>query len=269
MATFRGILLGLFLAGAAAPASAATLPFTATLTVGFGTLPPIVLTASGIGVSNGGGMMFTVPSGLFATTRTFTGLNSTILQPSQVTVKLYSNLQGVFNPSFAPAIAHTPTVGLLGKNLTLPAAPPGTGVGGAMPLVGNATVWALGFPLIMLPFTVGAGTTTVMAANGAIYATVFPTFWSTGYGFGIYTPGSMTVSYFVITGSDTRTPGGAGRITLVTPIVANVSVGGTPSDTGIRIMLSVNFIPEPGTGLLVGAGIVGLALAGRRRRRAG
>ena len=65
-----------------------------------------------------------------------------------------------------------------------------------------------------------------------------------------------------ITGSDARTPGGVGVVTLVSPVKVITSVAG---NVPVVVTLRVNFVPEPGTVLLLGGGIVALAIAGRRR----
>jgi len=55
-------------------------------------------------------------------------------------------------------------------------------------------------------------------------------------------------------------------ITLITPIKVVTSLAGTTAVFGI---LTLNFlpIPEPGTLLLLGSGIAGLAVLGRKKQR--
>lgn len=67
-------------------------------------------------------------------------------------------------------------------------------------------------------------------------------------------------------GSDTRTASGAGRVTLISPTsidTGNLMLGTTP---GIWRM-SLFFVPEPGTVLLIVSGAAGLAFIGRRRMK--
>ena len=263
MRSFKRWALGLCLIGAAAPASGATLPFTATLTIALGDLPPINMTASGTAFSAGAGGSFTLPSGLFATSVYIPPTSITAITIHHVTVQLLGNGPGSFNPSFAPPLGNPSRVALLGNNLVFPPSPPGTGVGGGMPLLGSAFVNIFGLFTMTLPFSVGAGTSTQMATQGGIVITVVQTFWSTGFGLGL--PANTPYDFFLLTGSDSRTPGGAGPVTLVTPVVAVTNAG---RNFGIGATLTVNFIPEPGTALALAAGVVGLGVAGRRRQRA-
>ena len=56
--------------------------------------------------------------------------------------------------------------------------------------------------------------------------------------------------------------GGAGSLVLVTPVKVITNVAGTLAAFGI---LSLTYVPEPGTLLLLGLGVAGLAAIGRRR----
>ena len=66
------------------------------------------------------------------------------------------------------------------------------------------------------------------------------------------------------TTTSTAQPGG--MLQLVTPnqIVTNIPIGSSDK-VGSFVILVIRFIPEPGLLLLLGSGVVGLALVGRKR----
>ena len=67
-------------------------------------------------------------------------------------------------------------------------------------------------------------------------------------------------------GSDARTPGGRGQITLVSP--AKIFFGSGGDNAALLGTLQVNFVPEPGAPLLLGTGAA-LLLSRRSPRRRG
>jgi hypothetical protein len=80
---------------------------------------------------------------------------------------------------------------------------------------------------------------------------------------GVSLPGSV-LGNFTVTGMNALSPAGGGTLTLVSP-------GKVVVNTGNRLpliaTLTLNYVPEPGTASLLGAGALGLAYLGRRRRR--
>ena len=254
---------------ASSPARAATLPFTAVLTIQVGDLPAAAFTGSGVALSNGLGGIFTLPSNIFSGSSVFpiSVLPTTVMYISQFKIVVSGNTAGSFNPSFSPPLLHT-KVPLFGDTAMMRAAVSlsGGGVGGPMQIGGAAFVNILGFTSVAIPLSnLGVGSTT-LATAGAIQIQPVATQWSTGRGkmFGVG-PSIYYTPHAYITGSDMRTAGGAGQVTLITPVkvfTANAGVGHLPVFT----RLQVTFIPEPGTALLVGAGLVGLAAFHRKRR---
>jgi len=72
---------------------------------------------------------------------------------------------------------------------------------------------------------------------------------------------------FMFTGSDARTPNGLGQIVLVSPSVVHMAtLGYEVQNFAIGATLTLQFVPEPGTFLLVGSGAVALGALGQRRR---
>lgn len=71
-----------------------------------------------------------------------------------------------------------------------------------------------------------------------------------------------TISY---EGTDSRTPGGRGQVTLVSPTKVTVFESGPPFI--VLGTLTLSFVPEPGTLSLLGAGVAVLGALGRRRLR--
>jgi len=114
-------------------------------------------------------------------------------------------------------------------------------------------------------------------------ASAFP--WTTGVvSISGLTSSSAPIANLVVAGGNNLTAGGGGSITLVAPSITTACVGaiwqfpvgpcmGGPSAGGLSIshtasanFLTLNFLPEPGTLLLLGAGLAALAAVDRRKR---
>ncbi|HME70932.1 MAG TPA: PEP-CTERM sorting domain-containing protein [Myxococcota bacterium] len=127
-----------------------------------------------------------------------------------------------------------------------------------MLITGNAFIAGL-----LVPLAIGApGTkfaTNLTAMGGVVAITAVGASWTAG-------APRLTFSKMHIQGSNQLTPGGAGTLALVSPgrVFTTLSASPVLSEPSF---LNLTFVPEPGTLLLVGAGVVGLAAVGVRRHR--
>jgi len=261
-------------------AGAGPMPVNGTLTVALGSLGGPSLTGSGIGSSAGGvGSAATVPAGLLALTSpvsvviTPPAIGLTLITLPATTGSPVTNQAGSFTPQ---APAQTPGDGGL---------PHGGTLGGAM---GNNGIAKLYFgPTTSLPSCTGtnciAGSVPLkyiggggngMAVVAGLPVTVIGAVWN-NLGVNATTP-TKTLKIqkaaagipitITVTAFDKRTPGGAGTLQLVAPVNAKLAAGGLGILPVVGV-LTLQFVPEPGTLLLVGSGIVGLVAFGRKRAR--
>jgi hypothetical protein len=243
MRKFLGLLFaGAMVVGVATSSQAGTLGIGGTLSLTIGALPPVAL-------PDNGGATLLVSSGSGA----------------------FTEVAGVFGPATIPLSASLFTGVPQISGLTLlsfgngtKAVSGGVGTGG---LAGTALVTVLQSLNLSIPLTVvGQAGATVQAGAGAIIITVVGQGWTTGVamvtGITSTTAGTNVLNTATLTGSDNRTAGHAGTITLVSGFQAITSVAGTLPGFAIQ---ALTFVPEAGTLVLLGTGAIGLALYGRRR----
>jgi len=259
------------LAVALAAAPAAALPFTATLGISFGPLGQLVFPGAGSGSSTASAV--TLPGG------TFVGAGQVALSPDPG----FIYLRAVVSGNGAGVLSGDPLAGTL----------PVFGRFAGLIADGGGPLTALYFPLFSShaqgstarPVGLGVGGTWsfVITKLPSLYQKVFHTGWSTGMktftgvvqtytyhdpdGFGASHPVKRTApGTAMYTGSDSRTPGGLGQVTLISPTKVVTTLVGPPVYSVVALgELTLNFVPEPSTGLLLGAGVALLAVLGRSR----
>jgi hypothetical protein len=139
-------------------------------------------------------------------------------------------------------------------------------VGGNMSVNGTANVYGIGgfpsggAPLLAVPLNIGAPNT-VTKIGGGVAITAVGAGWTAGQVV-ITGTGDAGTGMATQTGANGLTPGGVGTLVLVSPTKIFTNIAGTLAAFGV---LSLTYVPEPGTLLLLGLGVAGLAAIGRRR----
>jgi hypothetical protein len=222
----------------------------ASILVSLGTAPPYPpITGTGTGTSAGLGATATLASNVLAGSTTVVGITSAP-PGGKVILSLTGHAAGSFTAAGGP----------------------GGGFGGPMTLGGAVRVTAYGgnVTLVAVPLSpVGQpGGFASATGGGGTIVQVWGTGWTTGtqtlmvpattVGGGATIPRTVTA-----TGTDLRTASGAGTLVLITPMFVRSNLVG---DLPMFATLTLNYVPEPATLLLVGAGLAGLALRGRIKR---
>ena len=234
-------------------AQAVPLPFSATLTLQLGIGGGTVLSASGAGVgdSAGAGGTASIPAGALPLqlTQPLSPPVLSLLYGFAVAGPAQVNMKAPLKAGSNQALAFNGAIGAMGLN--------------ASAYVLNKAAKAVGaIPLALLGAATGVST-----LSGLIGGVISSTFSHNRYKLGVITvsgglaPGPPTV--FMATGFDARTLGGAGTLQLVTPAVYSVgALGSIP----ILSTLSITYTPEPGTAILLAAGVAALSAMARRHR---
>jgi len=248
MRKLLGVLAASLLAfGVAGQASAVSLGYSGVLAIQVATLPPLGISGTGTANVNGSG-----PSGHLVGL----GLNAADF----ATV-------GFVVPITDPAVVNT----IGGLQITASngagafAGSGGAGFGGTMPINGFAKVCLFGpcsasVQNLAVPLNViGAGG--IGSAMAAVNITVIGAPWTTGTA----AVGTVTVMGGVSPLSNTGAPSGV--VTLVTPAFVSTSLATSFPVVPVFGVLTLHFVPEPGTLVLLGSGIAGLLAFGRNRAR--
>jgi hypothetical protein len=223
-------------------ASAAIFPVNATLGVVIGTLPAAGFAGSAPAASSAGaGGAATLPVGAIS------GTFSTAISPPLLT--LLDGI-GVGAPGGWPG----------GPATNNPLA--FNGATGTMSLNASAYLLMGGVSALEIPLgVIGVGGTQMFHALTLVAGVIN----ANPYQLGMLTlMGALnTVAHTVMaTGVDNRTAGGAGTLVLVSPTTVNLGVLGSLASIAT---LTLTYVPEPGTLLLLATGVAGLAAIGRKR----
>jgi hypothetical protein len=261
-------ILGLFAACSAlapAPTRAATLDFTGTLSLRIGTFPALVVPGSGTAQLTDDGshhlLSFTLPGGAFG--------------PATPTITRWA-LPGATGIDW---LAFTLSQNLSGSFSGVSGGPPG---GGPMGLSGMAKICFYFYPPcisnISMPLTLttgraGFGIGGTRTTTGSVNVTVQNAPWTIGQPvMTLHTPNTTTWTPTLaggfahgpasLTSSTAQT---SGVVQLVTVSKVYTTLTGAFPEYPLTGILTLHFVPEPGTLLLLASGVAVLAALGRRR----
>ena len=207
----------------------------------------------------------------------FAGVGATGTATSNLSASL--NAGTAFNGAFTtsiPTSAAPPLTEIqifITKNAGQTFVPNPTNLGGNLAFNGVANVYGIGgfpgggAPLLAIPLVLGSPNTLFKAAGG-VAITAVGAGWTAGVAAvtGVKTTTSMNVTNpagtITAMGSNGLTPGGGGTLVLVSPTKVSTNI---TAPLAAFSTLTLTYIPEPGTLLLLGAGIAGLTALGRRR----
>jgi hypothetical protein len=251
-----GLCAGLLvLGGLAETASAVSLPFQATLTIGVGNLA-VSVTGSGVAaVTTSGGANLTgvsIPAGAASGVATVPQTNTGYL-PGLAGLSLAGgNAAGSFARTSSGVLAGSMPLSGLARICNFSAC---SGAPGALPI-----------PLSVLG--VSGGSATAPATGSPLHVTVSGAPWTAGavVVFPVPTPNPATVQGF-LHGPASATSSAAqagGSFQLVTPIT--ILTDGPSPQIGGYARLSVTFVPEPGSLWLAVPGLLALVAARKRLR---
>jgi hypothetical protein len=237
---------------AAGTARAAVLPFEATLEFSISTIGPIPIADTGVATVNGsdGGLHLTqLQLGAGAVSG---GALTAVTDPAAFPITGVR----VTAANAAGTIAETSGGALTGA----------IGLPGFMKICLFGTAGACVAPVsnLSIPLTpIGQGGGAV--ATGAVNLSVFGAPWTTGVA-AIGTITSMGYAHGPASGTSSTAQTG-GSLRLVTPIYITTNIGAGPNPViPAFAILTLRFVPEPTTALLLGAGIALLGAIGRRKR---
>ena len=234
------------------PTHAAPYPVNATLTITFGELGSLALTGSGLGTSDGRFLGASLPAGVIELATTA----SLSISPPVLALSLITVAGGLQNHagSFVPGGGSGSGLGGgMGNNGIASFFFSNGGAAGAIPL--NAVGGGTSMTIMGSPLTAVGGIWTDLGVDATTPTRTIQV---------MQTPAGIP-STITGTAYDNRTAGGLGTLQLVAPGMIKIFMGNL-GHLPLVGTLTLQFVPEPGTLLLVGSGLVGLMAVGRRHR---